>query len=153
LAINPMGQIPAITLDDGRHIAQSNAIIRYLARQSTLLPDDAYMQAKVDELLFWEQYSHEPYVAVCRFQMKYQGKPREEREAWRVQRGEDALDFMNAQLSGKSWFVGQSLSVADIALFAYTRVADEGGFDLAPRKNLVNWIARCEQELAIAPKH
>jgi glutathione S-transferase len=148
-----MGQVPAVTLDDGRHLAQSNAIIRYLARGSGLLPDDAYLQAKVDELLFWEQYSHEPYVAVCRYQMKYLGKPREEREGWRVERGERALDFMDQQLRSKDWFVGTDCTVADIALLAYTRMADEGGFDVTRRNNIIRWIKRCEEKLAIAARH
>jgi len=153
LDINPMGQVPAVTLDDGRHLAQSNAIIRYLARGTALMPEDAYLQAKVDELMFWEQYSHEPYVGTCRFQMRYLGKPREERDAWRVERGERALDFMENQLKNKNWFVGNELSIADIALLAYTRVADEGGFDMASRNNIANWIGRCEDRLAIAPRH
>ena len=75
LKINPQGQVPAIQLEDGRCIAQSNAIIRYLAQGTALLPEDAYLQAKVDEWLFWEQYSHEPYIAVCRFHMLYLRKP------------------------------------------------------------------------------
>ena len=153
LAVNPMGQVPAVTLDDGRHLAQSNAIIRYLAHGTKLLPDDIYLQAKVDELLFWEQYSHEPYVAVCRYHMKYLSKPRHERETWRVERGERALDFMDDQLRQKEWFVGSGCTVADVALLAYTRVADEGGFEITSRKNITRWIARCEQELAIAPRH
>ena len=77
-----------LVLDDGRPLAQSNAIISYLARNSVLLPSDEYERAKVDEWLFWEQYSHEPYVAVCRFVMLYQKKPASEREPWRVERGE-----------------------------------------------------------------
>ncbi len=153
LAINPMGQVPAVTFDDGRSLAQSNAIIRYLAHGSKLLPQDAFAQAKVDELLFWEQYSHEPYVAVCRFQMKYLGRPRGERDAWRVQRGDDALDFMDRQLEGREWFVGNAISIADIALLAYTRLAGEGGFDNRTRKNVSSWIARCEHQLAIPPQH
>ena len=75
LAINPQGQVPAVELGDGRTLAQSNAIVRYLANGSDLLPDDPYLQAKIDEWLFWEQYSHEPYIAVCRFQMLFLGKP------------------------------------------------------------------------------
>jgi glutathione S-transferase len=85
--------------------------------------------------------------------MRYLGKPREERDAWRVERGERALDFMENQLKNKNWFVGNELSIADIALLAYTRVADEGGFDMASRNNIANWIGRCEDRLAIAPRH
>src|SRR5579859_7227238 len=75
LAMNPAGQVPVVLLDDGRSLAQSNAILLYLARGSHLIPDDALLQAKMFEWLFWEQYSHEPYVAVARFQVRYLGKP------------------------------------------------------------------------------
>jgi glutathione S-transferase len=153
LALNPMGQVPTVVLDDGRTLAQSNAIIRYLARHSALLPDDAYFQAKVDEWLFWEQYSHEPYVAVCRFQMKYLGKGRDERDSWRAARGEAALDLMDKELSGQRWLVDDRMTIADIALLAYTRFADEGGFDISPRRNVIDWISRCEAELGIAARH
>ena len=105
LRINPQGQVPVIELGDGRCLAQSNAIIRYLARGTALLPEDPYLQAKVDEWLFWEQYSHEPYIAVCRFHMLYQGNPREAREPWRVERGEQALDYMEMILTSRQWFI------------------------------------------------
>src|SRR6202030_765900 len=94
LRLNSAGQVPTVEFDDGRTLAQSNAIIRYLARGSDLIPSDAFVAAKMDEWLFWEQYSHEPYIAVCRFQMLYQGKPKEAREAWRVERGGRAIDLM-----------------------------------------------------------
>ena len=97
-----MGQVPAVVLDDGRVLAQSNAIIRYLARDSALLPDDPYQRSKVDEWLFWEQYSHEPYIAVCRYQMKYLGKRRDELESWRVTRGEAALDLLDHELGAQA---------------------------------------------------
>lgn len=151
LALNDMGQVPVVRLDDGRTLAQSNAILRYLARGTTLLPEDPYLQAKVDELLFWEQYSHEPYVAVCRFQMVYQGKAAHERDPDRVARGEAALDFMERRLAGKRFFVGESFSIADIALFGYTRLAHEGGFDLSSRPNVSAWISACEHALALSP--
>jgi glutathione S-transferase len=149
LAKFPQGQVPAIEVGDGRRLAQSNAIIRYLARSSRLLPDDAWAQAKIDEWLFWEQYSHEPYIAVCRFQMFYQGKPKEARDAWRVERGEKALDLMESQLIGRNWLAAGSFTIADIALVAYTRVAHEGGFDLSGRPNLRAWIVRCEEVLGL----
>jgi glutathione S-transferase len=151
LAINPMGQIPAILLDDGRRLAQSNAIIRYLAAGSAMLPDDAFSAAKVDEWLFWEQYSHEPYIAVCRFQMHYLGKSAAEREAWRVERGEAALDLMDRHLATRDWFANDRFSIADIALLAYTRLAHEGGFDLSGRGNVRGWIRRCEGQLKLEP--
>jgi len=150
LRINGAGQVPVLELDDGRTLAQSNAIIRYLARGTDLIPAEAFLSAKMDEWLFWEQYSHEPYVSVCRFHMVYQGKTASEREAWRVERAEAALDHMEAHLAGKSFFVGEALSVADIALLAYTRLAGEGGFDLSRRPNLTTWITRCETALELA---
>jgi glutathione S-transferase len=146
---NPMGQVPAIELDDGRCLAQSNAIIRFLARGSALLPDDGFAQAKIDELLFWEQYSHEPYIAVCRFHMVYLGRPKEAREPARVERGEAALDLMEKLLAGRDWLVGPTMTIADIALLAYTRLAHEGGFDLAHRPAVAAWIGRGEQTLRL----
>jgi glutathione S-transferase len=147
--MNPAGQVPVVEFDDGRHLAQSNAIIRYLARGTALLPADPYEQAKVDEWMFWEQYSHEPYIAVCRFQMRYLGRPKDAREPKRVERGEAALDLMERTLAGRDWFVGTTCSVADIALVAYTRLSHEGGFDLASRPRIRAWIARCERALGL----
>ena len=149
LEINPQGQVPVVQLEDGRCLAQSNAIIRYLAQGTALLPEDAYPQAKVDEWLFWEQYSHEPYIAVCRFHMLYQGKPRGAREQWRVERGELALDYMENHLAGHQWLAGDTSTIADIALLAYTRVAHEGGFDLETRQNVQQWIQDCERLLSL----
>jgi glutathione S-transferase len=143
----PMGQVPAVAFEDGRTLAQSNAIIRYLARGSGLLPADDFLAAKVDEWLFWEQYSHEPYVAVCRFQMVHRGVAKEAREPWRVQRGEAALDLLEQHLTARTWLVGDAMTIADIAVLAYTRVAHEGGFDLTPRPALRAWIARGETQL------
>jgi len=151
LAMNPMGQVPAVAFDDGRVLAQSNAIIRYLAHDSELLPADPYAAAKVDELLFWEQYSHEPYIAVCRFHMRYLGKPKEDLEPWRVARGEAALDFMENWLVGKDWFTAGTFTIADIALLAYTRFSAEGGFVLKSRPKLTAWIGRCERKLRLEP--
>ncbi len=148
---SPMGQVPMIELNDGRCLAQSNAIIRYLAQGSSLLPDDTFTQAKIDELLFWEQYSHEPYVATSRYHMVYLGRTKDQREAWRVERGEKALDLMQRLIKGRMWFVGDSLSVADIALLAYTRLAPEGGFDLNTRPDVKAWIMRAEMALGLPP--
>ena len=149
LAINPAGQVPVLALDDGRVLTQSNAIIEYLATGSALLPAAAYDQAKVHEWLYWEQYSHEPYVAVCRFHMRYQGKAANEREPWRVQRGEAALDHLEAALGDGDWLAAGQLTIADIALLAYTRLAHEGGFDLAGRPRVRAWIKRCEDALGL----
>ena len=149
LALNPAGQVPVIVLPDGRTLTQSNAIIEFLANGSTLLPDDPYDLAKVNEWLFWEQYSHEPYVAVCRFAMKYLGKSAQEREPWRVTRGEVALDHLENALQSAQWLATSSFTIADIALLAYTRLAAEGGFDLIPRPKVRAWIECCEAELDI----
>ena len=151
LAKSPMGQVPMVEFADGRTLAQSNAIIRYLARGSALLPEDPYLQAKVDEVLFWEQNTHEPLIATTRYHMVYLGRSLDEREAWRVERGERALDLMERMLDGRTFLVGDTLTVADIALLAYTRLAHEGGFDLAPRPGIRAWIARCEGLLDLQP--
>ena len=149
LRLNPQGQVPVVELVGGRCLAQSNAIIRYLAQGSGLLPEDFYLQAKVDEWLFWEQYSHEPYIAVCRFHMLYLGKSRESREPWRVERGEKALDYMENHLAGRQWLAGDTFTIADIALLAYTRVAREGGFDLENRQHVRQWVHDCERLLSL----
>jgi len=148
---SPMGQVPVIELDDGRCLAQSNAIIRYLANGSALLPADPFTQAKIDELLFWEQYSHEPYVATTRYHMVYLGRTKDQREPMRVERGEKALDLMETMIKGRTWFAGEALSVADIALIAYTRLAHEGGFDMASRPQVMAWIGRAEKALGLPP--
>lgn len=150
LAKNRFGEVPLVEFDDGRTLAQSNAIIRFLARGSALIPQDAFAQAKMDEWLFWEQYSHEPYVAVARFQMVYLGKKIDEREARIVEKGEAALGVLEEALSGRDYLVGDTLTLADISLLAYTRLAPEGGFVLSHRPALRKWIARCERDLAIA---
>ena len=149
LARNPQGQVPTIELPDGRTLAQSNAIIRYLAVGSDLLPNDAFAAAKVDEWLFWEQYSHEPYVAVCRFQMVYLGKQASERESWRVERAEAALDLMEQVLGTRDWIAGETFTIADISLLAYTRLCHEGGFALGQRPSLAGWIKRAEDSLGL----
>lgn len=147
LAKFPMGQVPGVEFADGRTLAQSNAIIRYIARGSALIPADDFLAAQMDGWLFWEQYSHEPYVAVCRFQMVHRGVAKDEREPWRVERGEAALDLLERHLAGKAWLVGETMTLADIALLSYTRVAHEGGFDLSPRPALSAWIRRGETAL------
>jgi glutathione S-transferase len=156
----PQGQVPAVQWPDGRTLAQSNAIIRYLARGSELLPNAPFAQARIDEWLFWEQYSHEPYIATTRFHLVYQKRTMDQREAWRVERGEKALDFMEVHLkradsSGNSsptirpYLVGATLTIADIALLAYTRIAHEGGFDLTKRPHVRDWVGRCERKLGL----
>jgi glutathione S-transferase len=150
LALNPAGQVPAVILDDGRALAQSNAIILYLAEGSELIPADAYDRARMLEWMFWEQYSHEPYVAVARFQVRFLGRPVAELEPRLVDRGKAALRRLEDGLAASRFLVGDRLSLADVALVAYTRVAHEGGFDLADYPAVGRWVAHVEQALAIA---
>ncbi len=149
LAMNPAGQVPTVVLDDGRTLAQSNAIILYLAEGSALIPADAYQRAKLLEWLFWEQYSHEPYIAVARFQMKYLGKPVSELEPRLVERGKAALALMDQALRGRDFLVGEALTLADIALVAYTRMAADGGFALSDYPAAEAWVERVEAALPI----
>lgn len=149
LAMNPAGQVPAVVLDDGRPLAQSNAIILYLAEGSDLIPADAYDRARMLEWMFWEQYSHEPYVAVARFQMHYLGKSAAELEPKIIERGKGALKRLDEALAASSFLVGDAVTLADVALVAYTRVAHEGGFDLADYPHVQAWVGRVEATLKI----
>ena len=151
LRLNGAGQVPTVAFDDGRTLAQSNAIIRYLARGSDLIPADEFAAAKMDEWLFWEQYSHEPYIAVCRFQMLYLGKPASDLDSDKVKRGYAALARMEHQLATTPFLVGDAISLADVSLLAYTRVAHEGGFHLDGYAALRRWIADAERSLGLPP--
>lgn len=150
LRLNAAGQVPVIVRDDGRTLAQSNAIIRYLARGSDLIPTDDFHAAKMDEWLFWEQYSHEPYIAVCRFLMVYLGKPASDRDPDKVKRGHAALARMEGQLAATRFLVGDVFTLADVALLAYTCVAHEGGFDLAGYSAVRRWIDDSESALGLS---
>ncbi len=149
LKLNSAGQVPVLELDDGRSLAQSNAIIRYLARGTDLIPAEAFLSAKMDEWLFWEQYSHEPYIAVCRMQMIYLGKSQGELDPEKVKRGYVALARMEHELKDRRFFVGDTLSLADVALLAYTRVAHEGGFHLDGYDAVKRWIGESEKVLGL----
>jgi glutathione S-transferase len=149
LRLNTAGQVPVVDFEDGRVLAQSNAIIRYLARGSDLIPSDAFAAAKMDEWLFWEQYSHEPYIAGCRFQMVYLGRPASELDPDKVKRGYAALTRMDHELASSRYFVGDTLTLADIALLAYTRVAHEGGFHLDDYVSLRRWIGEAEKSFGL----
>jgi glutathione S-transferase len=149
LSLNPAGQVPTVVLDDGRTLAQSNAIILHLAEESALIPADAYLRARMLEWLFWEQYSHEPYVAVARFQVKYLGKVVTDLEPRIVERGRAALARMDDALRGRDFLVGEALTLADIALVAYTRMAADGGFALGDYPAVEAWVERVEAALPI----
>ncbi|MDR3473076.1 MAG: glutathione S-transferase family protein [Devosia sp.] len=149
LALNPAGQVPAVVFGDRRALTQSNAILRYLARDSRFIPSDPYLAAKADEWMFWEQYSHEPYVATARFHIVYKGGTVESRDPGIVARAERALDRLELGLGETRFLVGDAMTVADIALLAYTRLAPQGGFDLSGRPAIIRWIAACEHELSL----
>ncbi|MPV86571.1 glutathione S-transferase family protein [Ostreibacterium oceani] len=144
---NPNGKIPLLVLDDGRSLNESNAIINFLATGSPLIPDDAFLYAKVQQWQFFEQYSHEPYIAVARFINKYLGLPDTQRARYESKQagGHKALVIMEQQLSQTPYLVGNSLSTADISLYGYTHVADEGGFDLSLYPSIQAWIHRIQQ--------
>jgi len=151
LKMNPAGQVPTVVLADGRTLAQSNAIMLYLNRayKGGLLPKGEYARGKVFEWLFWEQYSHETAIAVRRFLKTFLGKSDSEIDPKIYEKGVAALDKLEAALKGEDYLVGGKLTVADIALVAYTRVAPEGGFDLGPYENIRRWIANIEHDLGI----
>jgi glutathione S-transferase len=153
LKLNAAGQVPTVEFDDGRTLAQSNAIIRYLARGSDLIPADSFAAAKMDEWLFWEQYSHEPYIAVCRMQMVYLGKAASDLDTDKIKGGYAALARMEHQLAATRFLIGDSFSLADVSLLAYTRVAHEGGFHLDGYDAVRRWIGEAERALGLAPVH
>jgi glutathione S-transferase len=153
LKLNGAGQVPTVEFDDGRTLAQSNAIIRYLARGSDLIPADAFAAARMDEWLFWEQYSHEPTIAVCRYRMVYLGHPASDLDPGLVKRGYAALARMEQQLVQARFLIGGKPTLADVALLAYTRLAHEGGFRLDDYPSLQRWIAEAEKYLGLQPAH
>ena len=148
LAMNPNGKIPLLALDDGEYLWESNAILNYLASDTNLLPDDRFLLAQVFQWQFFEQYSHEPCIAVARFIKKFLGLPEERKlEFERKQtEGMRALAIMEAHLDENSYFVGDGISVADISLYAYTHVAHEGGFDLSGFPAIRAWLQRIASE-------
>lgn len=149
LARNPAGQVPAVVLEDGRTLAQSNAIIGHFGEGTAFIPADPYERARMYEWLFWEQYSHEPYIAVVRFQRLLAGKRADEIEPRLMERGHAALARMEAALTGADWLVGEGPTLADLALVAYTRVAHEGDFDLNAYPAVRAWVARVEGAFGI----
>ncbi|MFX6314090.1 glutathione S-transferase family protein [Acinetobacter baumannii] len=147
LSLNPNGKIPVLVLDDGRVLSESNAILGYLAEGTELIPADPYMKAKMYQWMFFEQYSHEPFIAVARFINKYLELPPERIEEYhKLQpKGHKALSIMNKALVGHDYLVGNKFTIADIALYAYTHVAEEGGFDLKLYPNIQEWCQRIQK--------
>jgi glutathione S-transferase len=144
LARNPEGRIPVLRLEDGTHLFESNAILCYLAEGTPYLPADRLARAQVLQWMFWEQYSHEPNVATVRHWVAHVGVPEEKRALLEQKRalGARALSVMDGHLAGRPYFVADRFTVADIALYAYTHVAPEGGFDLAPFPRVRAWLDR-----------
>jgi glutathione S-transferase len=148
LALNPNGKVPLLVADNGRTLAESNAMLCWLAEGTEFMPDDAWQRAQALSWMFFEQYSHEPHVAVARFIRGWTpaDSPRRADLPKLRERGHQALAVMERHLLSSPWFTGVGAGarygVADIALFAYTDVAGEGGFDLAPYPALRDWLAR-----------
>jgi len=151
LVKNPNGKVPLVELEDGEHLPESGAILFHFARGSFLWPDDQLEQSRVLQWMFFEQYSHEPHIAVARFWCHY--LKAEERYAEQLvekrEKGYHALAVIEAHLSRRSFFVGERYTIADIALYAYTHVAHEGGFDLTPFPSVRSWLDR----VAVQPRH
>jgi glutathione S-transferase len=152
LAKNPIGKVPLLEFPNGRRLAESNAILLHLAEGTRYLPSDGFDRAKAYEWLFFEQYSHEPYIAVRRSiltapERAHMRTP--ERLGPLLESGNRALGVMERRLSAAEWLAGRLYSVADIALYAYTHIAEEGGFDLSPYPGILAWIAR----VAAQPGH
>ena len=153
LALNPVGQVPVAVWPDGRVLAQSNAIMLHLAEgaKSDLIPVDAYQRARMYEWLFWEQYNHEPSIAVRRALLKFRGKSESEIDPALKEKGDACLARMELQLNRTPYLAGDTLTLADVACVAYTRWADEGGFDLDAYPAVKAWIGQVERDLNIAP--
>jgi glutathione S-transferase len=151
LAKNPNGKIPVLELEDGTCLWESNAILNFLADGSQFLPSEPRLRTQVLQWQFFEQYSHEPYVAVARFIQLYQGLPAERQAEHQacLQQGYKALQVMEQQLVRTPYLVGEHYSIADISLYAYTHVAHEGGFDLSAYPAIRAWLLR----VARHPRH
>jgi glutathione S-transferase len=151
--LNPALRVPTLVLDDGRSLGESGAILWYFGEGTRFVPEDQYERAQVLQWMFFEQYDHEPAIAVARFWLVYSGRPesvQDRLEGWQKQ-GAKALGAMEQHLGGRAWFVGDALTIADIALYAYTHVADEGGFDLAPYPAIRAWLDRVSAEPGHVP--
>ena len=148
---NPSARIPTLELADGSYLWESNAILNFLAAGTPFLSDDRLLRAKILQWQFFEQYSHEPYIAVARFIAKFLGMPDERKQEYQAKQegGHKALMVMEQQLEKSKYLVNDRYTIADISLYAYTHVAHEGGFDLSAYGAISNWMERIQGE----PKH
>ena len=153
LAMNANGRIPLLALPDGRYLAESSAILFFLADGSEFFAGDAYSRADILQWMFFEQYSHEPNIATSRFIIKYLGSPPDRHASLEQKRdaGQQALAVMERQLLRHPYIVGDKYNIADIALFAYTHVADEGGFSLSDYPAIQAWIEHIERRPKFVP--
>lgn len=149
LSKNPNGKIPLLALPDNRYLTESNAILNYLAADTDLLPTDNFALAKVQQWQFFEQYSHEPYIAVARFIAKYLGLPEDRLAEYKSKHhgGYKALSVMETQLTATPYLIGKQLTTADISLYAYTHVAHEGGFELTKYPAILAWLERIQSKV------
>jgi glutathione S-transferase len=149
--LNPAKRVPTLVLDDGRPLAESNAILWYFGEGTRFVPEDRFRRAQVLQWLFFEQYEHEPALAVARFLKRYSGRPElyEARREELTKRGERVLASMEEHLDGREWLVDGGMTLADISLYAYTHAADEGGFALDPYPAVRAWLDR----VASSPGH
>ena len=155
LRMNPNGKVPMLALPDGRYLPESNAILWYLAAESALAGTGRYEQANVLSWMCFEQYSHEPFIATSRFIVRYLGNPEDKQRSLVAKQkgGYTALDVMERHLAEHDFFANDSYSIADIALFAYTHVADEGGFDLSDYPRVNAWLERVRQTDGFIPMY
>jgi glutathione S-transferase len=151
--LNPALRVPTLVLDDGRALGESGAILWYFGEGTPFVPEDKYERAQMLQWMFFEQYDHEPAIAVARFWLAYSGRADEVRDQvpeWEA-KGKRALAAMERHLDGRDWLVGEAMTIADIALYAYTHVADEGGFDLAPYPATRAWLERVSSQPGHVP--
>ena len=148
LELNPAGQIPVVRLDDGAILTQSNAILHHFARGTELVPELPLLQTRLLEWRFFEQYNHEPTIAVRRYIQKFLSMPANREDEYRKleSRGYEALHVLENHLSHYPYLVGENYSIADISLYAYTHVAGEGGFSLVEFGGILDWLERVEQQ-------
>ena len=151
--INSIGKIPVLVSTNGKTLGESNAIIWFLAQDTFMLPKGQFEQAEILQWMFFEQYMHEPYIATARFIKVYLGNPENKQDelAAKMVRGYKALDVMEQHLASTSFFVGGQYSIADVALFAYTHVAEEGGFSLTDYPKIKSWIDRVQSQNDFVP--